>query len=123
VEDAARGAERDRDRHERATGGDEPAGARVAAAQPRGGQHRHPARQREADEPAGLAAEARVEQAQRAGVAAEHAARAAAGAAAARGLRAARLPAQPAEAVVAEDQADDAVVASCPTPTAGRRRA
>src|SRR4051794_12768404 len=67
---------------------------------------------------AGLAAEARVEQPQRAGVAAEDAAgtgaarpEPAAARSAAERLRAAGLPGDPAEAVVVEHQAPDAVVA------------
>ena len=67
VEDALRVAERDRGGEERAADGDQPAGARVGAAQAARDEHRDAGHEREAEEPAGLAAERCVEQAQRAG--------------------------------------------------------
>jgi hypothetical protein len=113
MEDALRGAERDRRREERAAGGDQPAGARVGAAQPARDEHGEPAGDGEAEQPPGLAAEAGVEQPQHARVAAEDAA--------ATSGRAAVLPAQPAEAVVAKDQRPHAVVAGAGHPRSGIR--
>ena len=90
----------------------------------RRGEHRDAGDDREAEEPAGLAAHALVEQAQPAGVAAEDAAAAATRPAAARvAARAAGLAGEPPEAVVAEDQRPDRVVgrAGDPRPVGGRR--
>ena len=121
VEDPGRLAERHGDRQERAADRDDPAGPRIVA--PHARQHRHAdaGHQREAEQPAGLAAKAVVEQAQHAGVAAEGSAAAATPAGAAASGRA-LLPGQPAEAVVAEDQRPDAVVrrARDPGPVGGR---
>ena len=112
-------AERDRAGEEGAADGDQPAGARVGAAQPRGDDQRRcrrPARSRAASRPGRRGV---VEQPQRPGRAAEDAATAV--------RRAPRGPAglavEPAEAVVAEDQRPDAVVARARDPgTVGGRR-
>ena len=74
VEDPLREGERDGGGQERAADGDQPARAGVGAAQAARGEHGDAGDEREAEEPAGLAAHALVEQAQPAGLAAEHAA-------------------------------------------------
>ena len=71
VEDALREAERHGAGEERAAGGDQPSGARVAAAQPRHRDQGDPAGHRHAEQPAGLPAERLVEEAERAGGAPE----------------------------------------------------
>jgi hypothetical protein len=78
-----------------------------------GDQDRDEARDREPEQPPGLAAEARAEQPEHAGLAAEQAA-----AGPARPLRPAGLAAEPPEPAVAEDQREDAVVARAGHPRA-----
>jgi hypothetical protein len=119
VEDALGAAEGDGGGCRRAADREQPAGARVLAAEPGEHQEGDAARERHAEQPAGLAAEALVEQPQHAGLAAEHAAAARTAAAAGSAV----LPDEAAEAVVAEDQRPDAVVARARDPGAvGRRR-
>src|SRR3954471_23250666 len=113
MDDALGGAERDRAGQRRAADGQHPPGARIGAPQAARREDREPADEREAQEPAGLAAEARVEQPQPAGRPAERTAGRPPGAEAAgdRASRPARLAVEAAEAVVVEDQRPDAVVA------------
>src|SRR5207248_3696491 len=107
------------DREERAAGGDQPAGARVGAAQAAGKKHGDAGDDRKAQQPAGLAAEGVVEQPERAGGAAEEPASPAArptAAATAEGLRPASLAVETPKPVVVEDQREDAVVAGARDP-------
>ena len=122
MEDALGAAERDGGRQEGAADGDQPAGARIGAPQPRHGEQPEAADEREAEQPAALAAEALVQQPQQARLAAEHAAAAgAAGTPSPAGS--AVLAEQAPEPVVAEDERPDAVVARPRDPRpAGRRR-
>src|SRR5690349_4700250 len=111
MEDAGREAEHDRAEQEGTAHGDNPACARVAPAQPREDQNRQPGHHREAEQPPGLIAQRRLEQAEGAGGAAEQAvATEAAGAASRAATWSPGLPSHAAQAVVAEDQRPDAVV-------------
>ena len=114
-----REGERDGGGQERAADRDQPARARIRAAQARRREHGGARDEREAEEPAGLAAHAAVEQAQPAGLAAEHPA----SRPAAHGVpaRPAGLAGEPAEAVVAEDQRPDRVVGRAGDPGPVRR--
>ena len=71
MKDPVREAEHDRGRQERAADRDQPAGARIAAAQPGRDQHAGARHDREAEQPPGLVTEARLEQAEHARPAAE----------------------------------------------------
>ena len=109
---------------ERAADGDQPAGAGVVAAQPRDDEQRRcRATEREAQQPAGLAAERLVEQPQRAGVAAEHAAAAATGRRPGPGAAAgpAVLAEQRGRGRCSRRSATRCCCRSCPRSTAGRR--
>src|SRR5439155_22023136 len=101
---------------EGAAHGEQPTGPRVRAAKATRRGDAHGAHEREAEQPARLAAEGLVEQATDARRAAEHPA------AAAESLRSAGLAVDPAEAVVVEDQREDAVVARPGDPRSARRR-
>ena len=84
-----------------------------------------PGDEREAEQPAGLVAEPRLQQPERTGGAAEQVVPPPPGPPAPAARRAAGLPGDAAEAVVAEDQRPDAVVrgARDPRPVGGRRQA
>ncbi len=92
----------------------QPAGARVRAPEAARHDDAEAAHDRKAEQPAGLAAERRVQQAQRAGRAAEHVA--------AHASRPSRLPVHATEAVVFEDQRQDLVVTRARHPRAVGRR-
>jgi hypothetical protein len=64
VEDSLRLAERDGDRRERATNGDEPSGARIASTQASDDSDADSSDEREPQQPSGLATEAVVDEAQ-----------------------------------------------------------
>jgi hypothetical protein len=105
MEDARGGAEGDGAGQRGATDDDHPAAALVPAAQAARDRDAEAGDECEAEQPACLAAERGVEQPQHARRAAERSAPAA------DGLRAAGLAGEAAEAVVAEDQGEDGVVA------------
>ena len=98
-------------REEGAADGEQPAGARVGAAQAAGEEDRDGGDEREAEQPAGLPAEGFVEEAQRAGRAAEDVG-------AAERLGSAALAFDAAEAVVSKDQREDRVVRGARDPGA-----